>query len=236
VAKQGEARPNGARLGVDIGGTFTDVALETRGQRFSAKILTTPHAPEHGVLAAIHSGARTGGAKAGRFIDHHPRHDARDQRDHRAQGRQDRAGDHRGVSRHDRNPSREPLRAVRRQYRPAAALGAAPAALGRERADRRARPRRHPARRSGGDEARPAARSRWRRKRRDWLSAQLRQSRARAAHARSVAAAYWRRDDDAVLRRIARDARIRAALDGLRQRLCPADDGPLSGQSRNTAA
>ena len=55
MAKQGEARPNGARLGVDIGGTFTDVALETRGQRFSAKILTTPHAPEHGVLAAIHS-------------------------------------------------------------------------------------------------------------------------------------------------------------------------------------
>jgi N-methylhydantoinase A len=48
VATQGEAR-----LGVDIGGTFTDVALERRGQRFSAKILTTPHAPERGVLAAI---------------------------------------------------------------------------------------------------------------------------------------------------------------------------------------
>jgi N-methylhydantoinase A len=48
VARRGEAR-----LGVDIGGTFTDVALERRGQRFSAKILTTPHAPERGVLAAI---------------------------------------------------------------------------------------------------------------------------------------------------------------------------------------
>jgi N-methylhydantoinase A len=48
VARRGEAR-----LGVDIGGTFTDVALELRGQRFSAKILTTPRAPERGVLAAI---------------------------------------------------------------------------------------------------------------------------------------------------------------------------------------
>ena len=44
-----------ARLGVDIGGTFTDVALETGGERFSAKLLTTPHAPERGVLAAIHA-------------------------------------------------------------------------------------------------------------------------------------------------------------------------------------
>src|SRR5882672_7472850 len=43
----------GARLGVDIGGTFTDVALEADGNRFSAKILTTPEAPELAVIAAI---------------------------------------------------------------------------------------------------------------------------------------------------------------------------------------
>jgi N-methylhydantoinase A len=49
----GEARAGGARLGVDIGGTFTDVALETGGERFSAKLLTTPQAPERGVLEAI---------------------------------------------------------------------------------------------------------------------------------------------------------------------------------------
>jgi N-methylhydantoinase A len=41
------------RLGVDIGGTFTDVALEAAGQRYSAKILTTTEAPERAVLAAI---------------------------------------------------------------------------------------------------------------------------------------------------------------------------------------
>jgi N-methylhydantoinase A len=49
------ANRGGARLGVDIGGTFTDVALEIGDKRFSAKILTTPHAPELGVLAAIHA-------------------------------------------------------------------------------------------------------------------------------------------------------------------------------------
>ncbi|MBV8888790.1 MAG: hydantoinase/oxoprolinase family protein, partial [Alphaproteobacteria bacterium] len=42
-----------ARLGVDIGGTFTDVALETGGRRLSAKILTTPEAPERAVLMAV---------------------------------------------------------------------------------------------------------------------------------------------------------------------------------------
>ena len=41
------------RLGLDIGGTFTDVALEIAEQRFTAKTLTTPGAPEDGVLAAI---------------------------------------------------------------------------------------------------------------------------------------------------------------------------------------
>ena len=45
------------RLGVDIGGTFTDVALEVAdaagARRYSAKILTTPEAPERAVIAAI---------------------------------------------------------------------------------------------------------------------------------------------------------------------------------------
>ena len=44
-----------ARIGVDIGGTFTDVALEVGDQRFTAKTLTTSRAPEEGVLSALHS-------------------------------------------------------------------------------------------------------------------------------------------------------------------------------------
>ena len=43
------------RLGLDIGGTFTDVALEVGERRFTAKTLTTPNAPEDGVLAAMRS-------------------------------------------------------------------------------------------------------------------------------------------------------------------------------------
>ncbi len=43
-----------ARLGVDIGGTFTDVALEIGERRWSAKILTTPDAPERAVIEVIH--------------------------------------------------------------------------------------------------------------------------------------------------------------------------------------
>src|SRR6201987_4715819 len=50
---EGAAVERGARLGVDIGGTFTDVALEAAGRRYSAKILTTPEAPERAVLEAI---------------------------------------------------------------------------------------------------------------------------------------------------------------------------------------
>ena len=43
----------GGRLGVDIGGTFTDVALELGEKRWSAKILTTPEAPERAVIDVI---------------------------------------------------------------------------------------------------------------------------------------------------------------------------------------
>lgn len=42
-----------ARLASDIGGTFTDLALERDGERWTAKVLTTPHAPELGVLEGI---------------------------------------------------------------------------------------------------------------------------------------------------------------------------------------
>lgn len=43
-----------ARLGVDIGGTFTDVVLEKDGASFSAKVLTTYTAPEDAIIDAMH--------------------------------------------------------------------------------------------------------------------------------------------------------------------------------------
>jgi N-methylhydantoinase A len=42
-----------ARLAVDIGGTFTDLALEHDGRRTTAKVLTTPAAPERGVMEGV---------------------------------------------------------------------------------------------------------------------------------------------------------------------------------------
>ena len=42
-----------ARLAIDIGGTFTDLALLADDGRYSAKVLTTSQAPEEGVLAGI---------------------------------------------------------------------------------------------------------------------------------------------------------------------------------------
>jgi len=42
------------RLGVDIGGTFTDVVLETGGAQFSTKVLTTYSAPEDAIIDGMH--------------------------------------------------------------------------------------------------------------------------------------------------------------------------------------
>lgn len=45
----------GIRLSADVGGTFTDVVLERDGMRWTTKVLTTPAAPEQGVLTGIHA-------------------------------------------------------------------------------------------------------------------------------------------------------------------------------------
>lgn len=42
------------RLGVDIGGTFTDVVLEAGDKRHSVKVLTTYAAPEDAIVEALH--------------------------------------------------------------------------------------------------------------------------------------------------------------------------------------
>ncbi|GAB4063052.1 hydantoinase/oxoprolinase family protein [Uliginosibacterium sediminicola] len=42
-----------ARIGADIGGTFTDVVLETAAQRYSTKVLTTYDAPERALLEGV---------------------------------------------------------------------------------------------------------------------------------------------------------------------------------------
>ncbi len=109
-----------ARLAVDIGGTFTDLALEHDGRRSTIKVLTTPPAPEQGVMAGVRDDPAEVRRRAGRHRHRDPRHHARHQRGDRAQGRAHRAADHRGLPRRDRDGQREPLRPVRPEHRAAA--------------------------------------------------------------------------------------------------------------------
>ena len=51
-----------ARLAIDIGGTFTDVALEADGRLFTVKALTTRAAPEQGVMAGVAMAMRASAA------------------------------------------------------------------------------------------------------------------------------------------------------------------------------
>src|ERR1700761_7238750 len=54
-----------ARLAVDIGGTFTDLALEQGGQRTTIKVLTTPAAPENGVMEGFRAIIQAAGVSPG---------------------------------------------------------------------------------------------------------------------------------------------------------------------------
>lgn len=58
-----------ARLGLDIGGTFTDVVLETLEERFTAKVLTTPSAPEDGAMAALEAILATSGLSPSQVVE-----------------------------------------------------------------------------------------------------------------------------------------------------------------------
>ena len=52
---------NSVRMGVDIGGTFTDVVLEKGDQQFSTKVLTTYIAPENAIIDGMHQVCKKAG-------------------------------------------------------------------------------------------------------------------------------------------------------------------------------
>lgn len=58
-------KKSSVRLGVDIGGTFTDVVLEKDGQSFSTKVLTTYVAPENAIIEGMHRVLNDAGLQAG---------------------------------------------------------------------------------------------------------------------------------------------------------------------------
>lgn len=55
------SRNDDIRLGADIGGTFTDIALDLRGRIFSTKVLTNYAAPEQAILDGIEIVTRDAG-------------------------------------------------------------------------------------------------------------------------------------------------------------------------------
>ncbi|MYF88869.1 MAG: hydantoinase/oxoprolinase family protein, partial [Boseongicola sp. SB0676_bin_33] len=57
--------PGSIRLGVDIGGTFTDVVLERDGEQFLAKVLTTYAAPEDAIVDGMHLACGKAGIRPG---------------------------------------------------------------------------------------------------------------------------------------------------------------------------
>ena len=55
----------GARIGIDVGGTFTDVALEVGGRRFTSKVLTTTDDPAVACMQALEEGLGRSGIGPG---------------------------------------------------------------------------------------------------------------------------------------------------------------------------
>ena len=58
-------REKSCRIAIDVGGTFTDVALEFSGGQVTSKVLTTPDSPELGVLSGIEKAVSEAGVKPG---------------------------------------------------------------------------------------------------------------------------------------------------------------------------
>ena len=121
---------HGGRIGVDIGGTFTDLVWvdDATGDVRVGKLLTTPKEPAQAVEQGVVIAPPRGGRARDRRARGDPRHHARHQRAHRAQGRAHRAPDHRGLPRRGRDRARGPLRHVRPLHRPAGAARPAPPA------------------------------------------------------------------------------------------------------------
>ncbi|WP_238369930.1 hydantoinase/oxoprolinase family protein [Heliomarina baculiformis] len=53
------------RMGIDIGGTFTDVVVEVDGTPYSTKVLTTYAAPEDAIIEGIHRVCKSAGVMPG---------------------------------------------------------------------------------------------------------------------------------------------------------------------------
>ena len=210
-------------VAVDIGGTFTDIALHdaTSGQIWRAKTPSVPADPVQAFLAGVRLAL---GGRRPRGTDARPRaarHDRRHQHDPRGQGRAHRAGDDRGLP--PRAGDRPPGHPAPRQLSRLGEAAAARAGLARVRGQRAHRRRRRGAssrwtRRASQAAPRPAARQKV-----EAVAVCLLHSFANPAHERRVAEhsarGAARHRGDRLVRRAAGGARVRAlAGDGAERR------------------
>ena len=228
------------RIGVDVGGTFTDlVAVDDFGKATLAKVPSTPEDPSVGVLDGLKLLAEmlgtelvgaAGRNRAGRAWD-----DGRDQRAARAQGRAGRAVDDRRPSRRDRDARGAEGRPL--QSAPAAArtAGSAQIAARRARAAARRRPRRDAARPCVARSRRRRAEARTGRGCRGLLPARLPRPAARARDQGGDRKRAARNLRLAVLGSAPADQGVREGLDDRRQRLCRTGLVALSGAARAKA-
>ena len=114
------------RIGIDIGGTFTDIVVaRDDGLVETRKVPSTPDDYSRGIAEAAEGAHRGLPDDAGRHHRHRPRHHGRDQRHPRIQGRTHRPPHHRGLSRRARDAPPAHPGALRPAIRQAAAAGAA---------------------------------------------------------------------------------------------------------------
>ena len=214
------------RLAVDVGGTFTDVALEAGGDEslVTAKVLTTPDAPEEGVVAAVGEAIGAAGIEPGEVDLLIHGHDPRHQRPHRAHRRENRPPRHRGVPGFGRDGPREPLRAVRHLHRSAVPPRAAASSMAGHGADELRGRGLGPSRRGLGAGAPPSLRATRRRGGRGRAAPLVREPRPRAAGGRDPRRRPAGSPHHPVERGVPRDPGVRAPVHGLRQRLRPAAD------------
>ena len=127
------------RLGVDVGGTFTDLVALSEGTLITAKVPSTPQDQSEGVMNAI----ETSEVEPGAVIGPRPRDDRGDQRPAGAPRRQDGPRHHRGLPGRAGDSPPEPPCPLRPDPRPPTTPRPARAALHGRREDgpgRRGRP------------------------------------------------------------------------------------------------
>ena len=212
---------DGYRIGVDIGGTFTDVVLlGADGTLRTKKVLSTPDDYARGVVAGHPRAAAGDRGGARERHQGRPRDDRRLERGARREGLALLPADDGRLPRRARAAAAADPGHVRAPVREAAAARPAPAALRDPRADRPARRGVDRAGRGGRAGGGRAGARRRRRGGRDQLPARLREPGPRAPRRRDRPGGRRRRRlHHVLLRDPRRDPRVRAHEHGRRQRL-----------------